>query len=517
MLLHVSSLGEQPLVGAAEALAVSDADPLVLTLELLVDERLDDASLVLRRATAPAPGLAAGISNTSAGGSLAGVEWVVAAWGQARQVEGLSLVFTSKPNPLVVRVSIARGDSGWYLPPGPHTFTLGAAMQQQVMLPDTVAERVLVEFLDPQGVSIAVDLSETSPPRVQLGRTPRDLDLRVRGRRPMLRWSGAIPEGAGITIGDLRSRLEAELGATVRAEAVHLELRAAVAGDLALQWAFESLRVAERFVDGAPSRTMSIPWGGAVDETLLLDAPGGARVEALAVSITASSVAEQLVLAPDEDPAGNHGQLVRPLYDAAQALVLTEPWSLTGMDVLGRALTEGTSITVAIHPDAAGRPAAAAAFELQRVIAGPMAEPAWITFDLATPLLATEGRWWLVLRVDEGELVWATAPAPLGSLLHRRDRSQWLAHPAWNSLLRVRAVGEPPKQPLSLSLRGADAGAPESHWELPLSLAADGTVRWSAGAIPPPPSSTLALHLVADVATTVVLSNLELRYRPSIL
>jgi hypothetical protein len=52
MLLHVSSLGERPLEGSAVALAVSEATPVVLSLELRDEERLRLASLVVRRSTA---------------------------------------------------------------------------------------------------------------------------------------------------------------------------------------------------------------------------------------------------------------------------------------------------------------------------------------------------------------------------------------------------------------------------------------------------------------------------------
>lgn len=515
MLLHVASLGERPAEGSAEVLSVSEAEPLVLSLELLDDERLHAASLILRRANPPGPGPVRGVSSTSAGGSLAGVEWVTASWSQARSVESLSLSFASKPSPLVVRLSIARGASGWHSPPGPHTFTLGATMGLHATLPDTVAERVLVEFLDPQGAAVAVSLSESNPLTVQLGREPRDLELRVRGRRPMLRWAGGIPEGTGLVIDDLRTRVDAELG-TARASSVVLELRAAVAGEVALDWSFASLRIGKQFPDGSPTRTTSLSWGGEVDESLLVAEADPVRLETLALSIAASPVSEQLVLAPAEGTTGGSGQLVRPLYEAAQALPLRQAWSLTGIDVLGRTLADGTSITVTLHPDATGRPAAGAAVELHGVIEASMRENAWLSFDLAAPLPLAPGWWWLAIRVDDGELVWSTTSSPgSGGLLHRRDRGQWLSRDGRAALVRVRAMGDAPAHPLRLWLRGVEAGPTSTPWELPLTLDDDGEVRWSTAADAPSPSSRISLRIVTDVATSVVLSNLELRYRPS--
>lgn len=516
MLLHVSSLGEQPMEGSAGELPLSDAEPLSLTLQLLDDELLDAASLVLRRTSAAGPSITPVALDTSAGGSWVGVEWVTASWGRAQHVRALSLAFTSKPNPLIVRVSIARGGSSWFLAPGPHTFTLGAAMQLHVELPDTVAERMLVELFDAEGAAVAVDLSGVDPVVVQLGREPRDLDLRIRGRRPLLRWNGAIPAGSGLVVDDLRTRLETELGTELRALPVTLELRAAVAGEIELEWVFGAMRVAERFAEAAPARTLSLPWAGVVDEPLPLAHGGAVNVEAITLAVGQAAAAEQLVPGHDGSTSGD-GQLVRPLYDAAQVIVLQQGWTLTGVDVLARTLTERTSIDMYLCPDSAGRPAANALIELHRSIDTPLYRPDWVGFDIASPVAIDAGVWWIVLRVEEGELVWLTAAlAEPRRLLHRRDRATWIERASTQgAMVRLRAKGEPPAHPVALSLRGTGLDGAEP-WEAPLVLADDGIARWSVGDDPAPPaSSQLSLRLAADIATTVVLSNLELRYRPS--
>lgn len=521
MLLHVSSLGARPLAGSATSLAISEATPVVLSLQLLDDERLEHASLAIRRSPAGDTGAPHLVLDTSANGSTAGVTWVTAAWGQARQVEAITLAFTSKPNPLLVRVHVARGDSAWFLPSGPHTFTMQAAMQLQVALPDVVADRVMVEFLDPAGVSVPVSLSATAPLTVVRGGEPRELSMAVQGRRPLLRWGGAIPTGAGLLVGDLPNRLRAELRGEVVAPGVSLELRAAVAGVVQLEWSFASVRIAQRFVGGQGMRTLPIPWTGSIDEPLLPSETGPVHVEALALSVAAEPVAEQLVLAPPEPPTTRHGQLVQPSHDAAQAIALSSPCHITGIDALVRAPAGIEAITLRLHADDRGRPAPSATLELQRELAEPTFEPTWIAFDCAKPFQVAAGVWWLVLRVDHGELVWLTvASGGAAPLLHRRPPGLWVprsesASAGSRAVVRVRAASEPPAQPLSLSLRGVAVGG-SGAWEIPLTIDDDSTVRWAAGPVgAPPPSTAVSLRAAVSVACTAVLSNLQLRYRPS--
>lgn len=522
MLLHLPPPhGAQPLAGTAGGLSVTAAAPLVLLLELGDDERLDQAALTIRRSPVPDAAPPAVVLDTSAGGSTTNVAWVVAAWGQARQVEGLSLVFTNKPNPLVVRVHVARGDSAWFLAPGPHTLVVQAAMQLSVVLPDVVAERVMIEFLDEAGVSVPVSLSPASPPSVVLGAEPRELSLAVRGRRPMLRWNGVIPEGAGVVVDDLYSRLVAELRGELGAPGVALELRAAVAGAVELEWTFGAVRLAEQFPGGAAVSTLEIPWSGTVDQPLLASEAGPVQVESLALTVAADPVAERLVVETDAASITSHGQLVGSLYDAAQAIVLPSPCLLAGVDALVRAPDGAAALVLGLHADDRGRPATSSIVELAREVVAPTSTATWIAFDCPAPVPVIAGTWWVVLRAENGELVWLTCTsASRPALLVRRDRGHWLPRTSTSTtppvaVLQVRAASEPPAAPLSLSLRGIAAGGTEPAWEAPLTLGEDGTARWAAptgGA--PPPATELSLRVTASVACTAALSTLKLRYRP---
>lgn len=517
MLVEVSSV-EQPTTGSVGSLAVSSATPVVLSLQLDDDERLHHASLVVRPSVAAVAVMQPELA-TSANGSLANISWLIGRWAQPRELRGLSLAFASKPNPLVVRVYVARGSGGWSLPAGPHTFTMGAAMQLNVSFPGAVADRVLVELLDSSNAPTTVSLGASEPLIVELGNAPRDLALAVQGRRPFLRWNGSIPEGSGFVVDDLLLRLDNELRGEIGSTVV-LELRSEVGGELELEWSLGSLRIVDRFHSGTGEGTVSIPWSGVVDEPILVDQDPETSIVALEVSVAATPVAERLVLGSATDPPTPHGQLVRPLYDAAQLIELQAAWALTGIDVFARASGGATSVVLGLHPNDEARPAAAPIVELTRTIESPTPEPTWLSFDLASPISVPAGRWWVVLRADEGELVWLTTTSPVaGSLLCRRDRGPWLSRAPLGSmppsgLLRVRAASVPPQQPVSLEALGTDSDG-QLVLQVPLTLTDDGRARWSAGATPPQAVRSLSLRARAEVATTVVLSNLELRHRPS--
>ncbi|MCA9707778.1 MAG: hypothetical protein KDK70_18145 [Myxococcales bacterium] len=239
MLLEVSSVGLQPAVGSARDLWVSRASPVTLTLQLAARERLDGASLVVHRGGDD--GLATPSILVDAGPRMTagGVEWLAAGWGEARQVRGLGLTLARPHERARVRVWVARGGEGWQPPPGAVTVAT-AGTRVDVQLYDTVADRVRVELLDEHERPLPMGPSESSSLEVDLGNEPRDLSLAVRGRGPLCRFGGAIPE-EGLVIGDLVGRLGAD--SSDRRGPLVLELRAEVSGDVELQWAFSTAKV----------------------------------------------------------------------------------------------------------------------------------------------------------------------------------------------------------------------------------------------------------------------------------
>ncbi len=520
MILTITSLAEQPLIGSAAGLAAGTATPTVLSLALDDDEVLVAASLTLTRTAQVLPTPAITI-DTNVGGGVVGVQWISAGWQDARVIEAATLSFAGSPSSLVVRASIARGDSSWFSPPGPHSFEPSAS-PLAATFPDAVAERLLFELFDDDGAPATANLA-ANPLTVALGVEPRDLSLAVGGRRPLLRFGGAIPQTEGIVVDDLLGRMEAELDGEVRGTAVELELRAEVAGGFDLAWSFSAVRVATRFAATQAAQTLSVPWASRA-EVALLDADADpVDLDRLDLAVEARPVAEQLVRGSAGETLAGLRQLVRPLYDAAQSFALDEPWSLTGVDVRVRGLDDGTVLRVGLHMDDEGRPSPVATTESVLSIDA-TDEPQWIAVTLDEPVAASSGTWWIVVTVDQGELLWLVEPAEStepAALLVRRDGAAWLPRadeiPAsTRAMLRVRAAGVPPPMPLSLTLRGTvEVQGAATIWSVPLAIDEQGRVQWQAADLDAPPPTLRDPTVVIDAAVqaTVVLSNLELRYR----
>ncbi|MEM9456526.1 MAG: hypothetical protein AAGF11_20275 [Myxococcota bacterium] len=240
MLVEVSSIGVQPVVGSASDLLVSKTSPVTLSLGLGERERIDGASLVIRR-TDGGSGLATPsiVIDTEPGCGGAGARQITAGWGEVRELYGLSLGLVGLPERPRVRVWVASGRGGWQRPPG-SVAAIRDGSQLLVTLYETIADRVRVELLDAQDRPVAMKLDDDAL-HLDLGNEPRDLSLALHGQRPLWRWSGPIPE-EGLAVGDLAARLEHELGTQGCRQPLVLELRAEVAGDLELQWAFSTAR-----------------------------------------------------------------------------------------------------------------------------------------------------------------------------------------------------------------------------------------------------------------------------------
>jgi hypothetical protein len=63
------------------------------------------------------------------------------------------------------------------------------------------------------------------------------------------------------------------------------------------------------------------------------------------------------------------------------------------------------------------------------VVADRPGSEAWLRCELALPALVPTSRWWAVLQVDQGELLWYlgdTAPAGAGPALYRSADGAWM-------------------------------------------------------------------------------------------
>lgn len=536
--------GEKPLTSPAAVSVLIPAEGLRLRLALAAGEELAEAALGLGRHSGQgAPTFPAPAVETSAGTGVSNVSWVKADWGSARTVRSFTLGFGGAVTGALVRVQIATGGSGWFSPPGPHSFTLQNATQLAGSFPDTVADRVMFEFLN-QTSGQPANVTLASPPlALGFGAHARDLALRIAGGRDFFTHAGELATGATQAVPDLLAVLRAASSAA-RADIdtpvdFVIELRAAVSGFVALTWSFAASRIVRRFADQGDTRRLVLPWSEPVREAVPLTPPG--RPEILTVALAGEPVPERLVLQPDPVELGEAvAALCRPLAENAQpfALALTQP--LAGVDLWARPMTPKVTARIDVRADDGGRPAAVPnralsatlVIEQQSVARGPSWWP--VTFEApGLPPVATPGaRFWLCVQIDEGELLWFLGPqrpAEAESPRYRRDQGDWLARqnpappaaapgappPALWSLARLRVVNTEPPPPPDAQIVLVSGDGTEVPYPL---VAGPEGLRWDAAGLQPPVPATIArvdLRLIASVASTVTLTNLHLGYRPA--
>jgi hypothetical protein len=537
--------GEKPLASVTPESVLITAEGLRLRLALAAGEELAEAVIDLRRDSKAVPAFPAPTVETSAGTGVAGVSWVKADWGTSRTVRSFALGFGGAvAGTVLVRVQIATGGSGWFSPPGPHTFTLAgvtAATTLNGTFPDTVADRVMFELLDAttgQPVSATLD---NPPLAIGFGAHARDLSLRLAGGRDFFTHAGELAAGATRAVPDLLTALS-DASSAARADIdtpveIVLELRAAVSGSATLAWRFASRKIVRRFADDGDTRRLVLPWKEPVREALPLNPPG--LPETLTVALSGEPVTERLVLEPALAELGEAvAALCRPLADNAQPFALALAQPLAGVDLWARPLTTRVTARIDVRADEGGRPAALP----NRALAGTLAidlagqtsaarGPSWwpVTFEApgAPPVASPGARFWVCVHIDEGELLWflsAQPPAVAENPRYRRDQGDWLPRQSatgapgariW-ALARLRVVNDEPPPPPDVEIILVDGNGSERP-PYPLVAGPDG-LRWDAAGLQPPVPGTIErvdLRVTATVASTVTLSNLHLGYRPA--
>ena len=527
------SLGDDTdllLSGAASVQLGAQAVPLVLTLD--DDEVLDGLTLRIVRAAdvSVLPIDLPDASLDSDGASLlSNLTWLAADFGDTRSLSRFQLDFSAKPNPLVVRLGVARGQSSWYPPPGPQRFDMGGALQLDAAFPNTIADRLMLEFfvesaggeLIPAAVSLAV-----GPLAMTYGHHARDISVGIQGRRGFFRGSGEASTD-GVTIEGLLEHVRTELDGDLRGKTITLELTAEVGGTAQLEWELSSRRVEEEFETDVDTTTVEIEWDGNAARSLPLPAGTTSEVLGLNLGSTATPRTQRVILAPSSlMPDTAQSQLVRPLYDAAQALSVSDSRPLAGIDIYARLFGQTATVRLGVHADDEGQPAAAPLLEITRTLeATQSTEPAWLSFELEAPQPLPTSTYWLVLRSDEGDIAWFvddTSPDGAHGLDYRRDGGLWLprgdaTNPPWVQT-RLRVLETVAPTPPSFELIGYETtpSSPDDPptFVAPLQRADDGSIRWTPDDPETPPTlAQLDLRIASSVATTVSLTDLELQYR----
>jgi hypothetical protein len=503
--------------GALDNHLVEAAAPLPMRVVLAPDEELVDIQLSLHAPTSTSPPVfSAPTIATSAGGLLSNVTWLTADWGSSRTLASVALKPTDLQAKHKAQIQIARGASGWYSPPGPHSFALVTNTTINVGFPNTIADRLMIELMV-DGAPTACTLEQ---PSVTFGHVARNPTVALAGERPLFEHTGDV--NADIPIDRLLESLQRSLPLPLRNQTFTLEIGAAAAGRLKLSWALTIVRVLEHFDTAGQQSTLSLAldWSTPAVATLPITAES---VFSLRLSTRWTPSNERAVLAPeptsDVSTLGAAG-LVRPRYEQAQCFRFVPTGPLTGVDLWVRAPQQGLAIelTVTIVEDRGGIPDAAAVATASLSLAAGNSigsTPSWLRVDLGKPLALAAERWWVVVRVDAGELAWilATPSQPrtdVGSPRYRRDEGAWLERDAggpnaW-AMTRLRALDPTPAPAPTLQLIVGETEhnlSPSSDdpavFELSDSLKANG--------------ASLALRTSSVVAGQLELGELELRWQ----
>lgn len=446
------------------------------------------------------------------------VTWVTADWGGGRTLAKVTLRSSNPDAKQTVQLKIARGQSGWYSPPGPHSLALVANQNIVVSLPDTIADRLMVELM----VDGAPSPCKLETCDVEFGGAARNPSVALAGERPLFEHAGVIATGTSVSVEGLLESLQSRLPTPLRNQSFTLELGAAAAGLLGLAWNLTVERVLEHFdaIAGQQSTlTLALDWSTPTRHVLPISAT--AVVHGLRLAARWTPIDERAVLGPDmTNPSRGVAGLLRPRYEQAQGFSFVPTGPLTGIDLWVRAPAQGLALelSLTIVEDRGGVPDAAALATVAISLAadghslGPT--PSWLRIDLAKPLALTVERWWIVVRVDAGELAWMWAgprPTDVSAPRYRRDGGAWLDREvedpdAW-AMTRLRALDPTPAPAPKLELL-----VDETPHELRAS-ANDPTVFELPPSAATPSGASVVLRATSDVAGQLELGALDLRWR----
>ncbi len=524
--MQVELEGKYPNSNPPRVLLEGEGRTLSITLD--ADEELVEATLTLVQALGGNPSFSAPTIATDKGAALAAITWISADWGSTRTLAKLAIGTITAANAMRLRLQIARGGSQWYAPPGPSSFVVPAgSLPFEATLPDTVADRVMLELIRNDGVFEPVTVSAN--PTFTFGTRARDITIEVQNKRQVFFLAGE-PEGA-VVVPDLLGALREQKVGLSGPTTIVLVIKAGAAGELGVQTSLIVDKILSSFVEPqpGPSAALSLSWAGEAEAVLFRRATKGsdrARVQGIELTLTHEPVREKLILQPNPALLGEAvGELLRSQVESAQRFTLAGPERLIGASIWARPLSALVKGSATLYADEAGVPAstplAQASFELddQEFF---RTGPRWVELELAAPVDVPAGSLWLSVTCETGELGWIVGhprPAVIGDLRQRRNGGAWLSRgeqdPDGWALLRVRAAeqGELPMPSAELIMRDrAGGGGPQI---VPLSFDASGKASW----IPANPTDAdaagqVVVRVRSSVPTTVSLSALKLRWRP---
>jgi hypothetical protein len=355
--------------------------------------------------------------------------WLAVDWGEPRTVVGLEATVDTNATSTLMRLKVSDGGM-WFPPLQAQTVKLGGGQS----LPDLVASRLMLEPVEDKSGALVPSSTRLSTLEVRLARQPSDLALRVGRKAPCYERRGRLPPGQSVLITrELHEALARELPGDGTAADIPLRLEAGIRGRVKLESArFTTSTVFTRLDAGEPL----LPLSWHEDAVGRVTVGTGATLEEVRFTLVPELATERILLEPGPEEDSRLAWLCAPGHSAAQGFPALGPRPLAGVDVRLRTSRSPVRGTLALHPDAGGRPGpqpypgTSVDFRVEET--GPEPWPSrLVPLQLPKPL-RLEAPWWLVLAVSEGEAFWplgASAPAlQEGSLLptlHRLGEGVW--------------------------------------------------------------------------------------------
>ncbi len=381
------------------------------------------------------------------------VTWITADWGERRSLVSITVSSTVANDPNVARLKVS--DGGVWFPPLP---VETVPFNREQALPDIVASRLMIEVVRPDaGGVLKPATGRLAGLTVKLAAQPFDVSVRVGRQPPVLERAGRLLPGEQVRVVEgLREALQQQVPGDGRAADVPVVIQAAVPGRVTVPAAQFSAQTVYTALDGGPA-PLWLDWGGEALGRLTVGE--GALLSELSFTLEPELTPERIRVEGRLQEASSYGQWCDGGHVAAQGFPGLGDGALTGVDLVLRPKTGRVVGTLALHPDASGRPAdepyvgARVPISVEAQGAPPW-KARWVSVQLPRPVRLAE-RWWLVLTVSEGEALWplsAVVPGVeggLGPVLWRVTEGAWFP---WEA---------PPAQAWALSrLRGASGEGP---------------------------------------------------------
>lgn len=369
------------------------------------------------------------------------VQWLIADWGVERLLAGFGLEpKIQKPaTGLITKARISLFTNGYWLPMFPIDIL---DIDKEQYFPAVMASKLMIELVQegqypglwkpcPQHLSNLIVKAITSP---------GDPGVSVAGHSTGFKFPTVLPE-SGVKVEGFVAAVNDYLAEEQAVRPVPVQLTAGIPGKLTIKFNPAVVTVVRQLHDN-PDGKLSMSWQNQNDfeqaaakavAHVSLSSVANASLQELKFRLNTEFLAETLLFPPNQN-VSNQAQLVTPLVSLAQGFH-TDPKgaALTGLELMLQARTLDIKATLALHPDINGYPApmpySGAILSINWTKdSNPENADSCLVLSFPTPIQIPDARWWAVLSVQQGEVLWCLAnnpPASTGLCLYRKYDEAW--------------------------------------------------------------------------------------------